>query len=280
MPATRITRTAPAAPPPARPPRHPRRQRRFATLRAVTALILREMATTYGRSPGGYLWAVLEPVGGIALLTLAFSAVLHTPGLGRNFALYYASGMLPFMAFTAISNKVARALSFSRQLLAYPAVTWLDALLARFLLTALTEFMVAFLVIAGILLAFDTRVIPDWPLVLRAMALAAALGLGVGVLNCHLMTRWPLWQQVWSVLMRPMFLVSGVFFLYETVPEPFRALLWFNPLLHVTGLMRRGFYAGYEAGYVSETYVLALSGLLLLAGLMLLRRSSRFLLQL
>ena len=31
---------------------------RFATLRTITALILREMATTYGRSPGGYVWAI------------------------------------------------------------------------------------------------------------------------------------------------------------------------------------------------------------------------------
>lgn len=265
----------PAIPAPPVPSR-----RRLATLRNIIALTLREMATTYGRSPGGYLWAVLEPVGGIALLTLAFSAVLRAPGLGRNFALYYATGMLPFMTFMAVSNRVARALSFSRQLLAYPAVSWLDAVLARFLLTALTEFMVTFLVLAGILLAFDTRVIPDWPVIGRAMLLAALTGLGVGALNCHLMTRWPLWQNIWGVLMRPMFLISGVFFLYESVPEPFRSWLWFNPLLHVTGLMRRGFYAGYEAAHVSELYVTGLAGLCLLAGLMLLRRSSRDLLQL
>ena len=36
--------------------------RRFASFRAIGALILREMATSYGRSPGGYIWAILEPV--------------------------------------------------------------------------------------------------------------------------------------------------------------------------------------------------------------------------
>ena len=45
-------------------------RRRFASLRAIAALVLREMSTTNGRSPGGYLWAILEPAAGIALLTI------------------------------------------------------------------------------------------------------------------------------------------------------------------------------------------------------------------
>ena len=40
--------------------------------RTVVALMLREIATTYGRSPGGYVWALADPILGIALLTLVF----------------------------------------------------------------------------------------------------------------------------------------------------------------------------------------------------------------
>ncbi|MDJ0823602.1 MAG: sugar ABC transporter permease, partial [Paracoccaceae bacterium] len=49
------------SPPPTLPPRPAYRRRRFATARAVMALMLREMSTSFGRSPGGYLWAILEP---------------------------------------------------------------------------------------------------------------------------------------------------------------------------------------------------------------------------
>ena len=52
----------PAIPPAAVP------QLRFRTARAVTALVIREMTTTYGRSPGGYLWAVAQPVALIVVL--------------------------------------------------------------------------------------------------------------------------------------------------------------------------------------------------------------------
>jgi capsular polysaccharide transport system permease protein len=52
-------------------------------------------------------------------------------------------------------------------------------------------------------------------------------------------------------------------------------LLWFNPLVHVVGQMRRGFYPTYEGAYVSPGYVLGLSAVCLLAGLLLLGRYHR-----
>ena len=116
---------------------HPRRS--FASFRAIGALILREMATTHGRSPGGYLWAVLEPVAGIALLTLIFSLAFRTPALGSNFALFYATGLVPLTFFTVITGRVGSAVNYSRPLLVYSTVTFLDAILARFLLNGLTQ---------------------------------------------------------------------------------------------------------------------------------------------
>ena len=63
-------------------------RRRFASLRAIGALILREMSTSNGRSPGGYLWAVLEPAGGIALLSLVFAAAFRNPPIGISFPMF------------------------------------------------------------------------------------------------------------------------------------------------------------------------------------------------
>ena len=52
-------------------------RRRLASARAIGALILREMSSSYGRSPGAYVWAILEPVAGIALLSLVFVLTLQ-----------------------------------------------------------------------------------------------------------------------------------------------------------------------------------------------------------
>ena len=254
-------------------------RRRLAMMRAVVALMLREMATTYGRSPGGYLWAILEPAGGIALLSLVFSVAFHSPPLGISFPMFYATGMLPFLMFNDISGKLATALLFSKQLLAYPSVTYIDALLARFVLNLLTHLMVAYLVFAGIMLAMETRVVPDYPTIVLAFALTAWLALGVGVLNAFLFTRFPVWQRAWSVIMRPMFIISGVFMLPDVIPQPWRDYILFNPLVHVIDLMRRGFYPSYDAPLFSGVYVLGTGAILLALGLLFLKRYHRDLLQ-
>ncbi|SMX46927.1 ABC transporter permease [Actibacterium lipolyticum] len=260
------------------PTSKPRTNRRFSSFRTIAALILREMATTNGRSPGGYAWAILEPVAGIALLTAIFSAGFRSPALGTNFPLFYATGMLPFLMFVDVSGKLATSLLFSKPLLAYPTVTFLDALIARFVVNMMTHLMVAYLLLTGILVIFDTRVVPNFSIVVQGFAFAGLLAIGVGTMNCFLFTRFPVWQRMWSILTRPLFIISGIFFLPEAVPQPYREFLLYNPLVHVTGLVRRGFYASYDAPYISELYVAGVGFGLLLMGLVFLRRYHRDLL--
>ncbi|MEM1235979.1 MAG: ABC transporter permease [Pseudomonadota bacterium] len=264
------------ATPPTTPPQSVTKTLRPA--RAIVALILREMSSSYGRTPGGYIWALAEPVAGIALLSAVFSAAFQTPALGLSFALFYATGMVPFSMFNGLSQKLTQALNFSRQLLAYPAVTLADALVARLILNLMVELLTAVIVFSGIILLIENRAIVDVAQIALALGLAAALATGIGVLNCYLVMRFPAWQQVWSILMKPMFVISCVFFLFDTVPQPFRDWLWWNPIVHVIGIMRRGFYAGYTADYASITYVAGIATMAFVIGLAMLKRDARSLL--
>lgn len=247
--------------------------------RAVGALILREIAATYGRSPGGYIWALVEPVGGIVILTLIFSFMLRAPALGVNFPLFYASGFLPFILFTQLSTRIGGAISYSRPLLAYPAVTFVDALFARFILAFFTNLVITGVVLAGIMTWYETQVVVNVPEVVDALLLAALLGFGLGVLNCYFGTAFPLWERAWNILSRPLLLLSGVLYIFEDLPRMARDILWWNPLIHVTGLMRRGIYQTYEADYASALYVLGVSMTMAALGLLFLRRYFRDLLE-
>lgn len=161
-------------------------------LRVMIALMLREMSTRYGRNPGGYLWALLEPLGGITVMAIGFSLIVHRPPLGTSFMLFYATGLAPFGMFQNISNNTAKALRYSRPLLAYPSVTWLDAVLARFVLNTLTGMTVNYILLTAILMVSDTRSTLDiWP-ILTSMGMAALLGLAVGSINAVLIGFFPL----------------------------------------------------------------------------------------
>ena len=252
---------------------------RFRPLRVVLALVLREMGTRFGRSAGGYLWAVLEPLGGIVLLAIAFSLALRTPPMGTSFMLFYATGIVPFNLYRTMSSAVSSAVGSNKGLLTYPVVTLLDAVLAKFLLNMLTQLTVAVVLFVGIAAVFRPLINLDLAAVARALALAAVLGLGIGTLNCVLFGFFPTWKNVWGVLTRPLFILSGVFFIYESVPPEFQAVLWWNPLVHVIAVMRSGFYGTYHPQFVSYPYVLVIGLATFVLGAYLLRRHASFLLE-
>ncbi len=240
------------------------------TGRTVFALVLREMGTTYGRSPGGYIWAILEPVGAIVILSLAFSLLVRSPSLGNSFILFYATGYLPFLAYGSTASKTSHALNFSRSLLAYPSVTWLDAFLARFTLSMLTNTAVFCILTTGILSAVNSRVILDFVPIVTGMFLAGLIGLGVGLMNCLLNGTFGAWKSIWAIVTRPLFIASGVLFILEDMPPLVQDILWWNPLIHVTGLIRTGFYPTYHASYISLPYTFGVALVLICAGLLFL----------
>jgi len=254
-------------------------RRTMPTSRVMFALMLREMATTYGKSPGGYMWAILEPVVGIALLSWVFSIGFKSPALGINFPIFYATGIVPFLMYMDISAKTAAAIRFSKPLLAYPAVTWADALLSRFFLNLLTQIMVGYIVITGILAFYETRTTFVVDRAAIACLMLASLAFGVGCMNCFLTSMFPVWERVWAISNRPMLFISCILFTFETVPQPFRDYLWYNPVVHIIGMLRSAFYPNYDALYASPAYVFGVSLSMAVFGLIFLRRYSRDILE-
>lgn len=247
--------------------------------RTVLALMLREMATTYGRSAGGYLWAILDPILGIALLSLLFSMALRSPPIGENFALFYATGYLPFSMFNSLSQKIARSVQFSKPFMAYPCVTFMDMLSARLLLNGLTDMVVVAIVLVGILLIYALPFWIDIQMLALTLGLIMLLAAGIGTLNCFLMTSFPVYERIWSIATRPLFLISGIFFTYDSLPPIARDILWYNPLMHVVGMMRESIYPIYKGDYISPGYVAMIGLITLFFGLLLLVRHFKTLME-
>jgi capsular polysaccharide transport system permease protein len=244
----------------------------FQRLRVLFALVVREMTTKFGRSWGGYVWAIAEPLGGVLMLTFVFSFAFRRPPLGSNFPLFYATGIVPFYLFTGVSGSVSQALTSNRGLLTYPVVRPLDAVLSKFVTEFLTLFVVGLLLYTGIFIHYRLPVTLDLAAIFNGFLLMGLLGLGIGTLNCVLFRFWPTWRHIWSVLTKPLFIISGMFFTFESLPAAGQAVLWYNPLVHAIGMIRSGFYTGYEAAYVTPLYPLGIAGTSFVLGAYLLRR--------
>lgn len=176
---------------------------RFATLRAVLALCLREVTTSNGDTAGGYLWSVISPVIGIIGLAMIFSAGFRTPPLGDNFAIFYATGLLSFTMFRSVCARVEFSIKASRNLLNFPRVTIFDVLISKFLMAVLTQAAISAVVFAIILYFYDTGTTFHIIQILQSFSVAALLGFGIGLMNCAVKTKFPLWELVWSFVSRP-----------------------------------------------------------------------------
>lgn len=247
----------------------------LAALRSIGALMLREMSTRYGRSPGGYIWALLQPLGIIVLLAFAFSLLQRAPALGTSFILFKATGMLILQIFLNLGNSVGQSLSYSKALLFYPRVSWVDAVIARFLLNTLVAVCVMVIILGGIMLFEGIRTVLDWYKIVLSTVMVSLFGFGIGCINCYLFMRFPVWLNLWGIITAPLFLISGVIFLYEDLPPIAKDILWYNPLVHLTGLMRDGFYPIYTPTYISLAYVTGWIMIPMVTGLLLLRQFNR-----
>jgi len=241
-------------------------------LRVLAALVIREMITRYGRSWGGYVWAVLEPIGIIVILSLAFSQIVRAPAIGSSFVLFYATGYIPFHFFLETSLNTGLSVSVNKALLQLPMVTALDVLLSRFLLSVLTLILVACVIFGGMLLIVEDQVDLAFDHLLLSGAAGLMLGLGVGAMNAVVFEFFPPWRQIWGIVSRPLFIISGIFFTFDELPRAIRDILWWNPLIHVVGEARRGFYPAYDGDYVTISFPLLVGASLFTVGAAMLVR--------
>ena len=259
--------STPALPPPQIP-----RSRRFRTFRVVTALILRETGSRDSRASLGFLWTLIDPIASVMILSLVFSMITRTPRLGTNFELYYITGVVPFHLYSGVVGKIASSMRFSRNLLGFPAVTVVDALMARFLLNVFTNVVVFIVLILTTVYYYDLRVYPDMGAVLLSLTMAAALGLGVGTLNSVLFLASPTYESIWGILNRPMMIMSGALFLLTDLPDNIFQYAWWNPVAHVLGEMRYAFFPTAVSGWISPAYVFLVAGVTFTLGLIGLHR--------
>lgn len=224
-------------------------------IRVVAALVVRETSTRFGSKPGGYIWAFLDPASHIAFLSLIFMAIAHTPALGESFPLFFATGYIAYQFYQAMAGYLNSAVNGNRALLSYPNVAPIDTVLARYILQLGTTAIVAFCVFTAIGLSLKTPLTIEWPYIIEAAFAASLLALGNALANNVLFPKYPLYEKFFEIVTRPLFLVSGVFYLPDSLPHPAREVILLNPLAHVIMLFRKGFYPeyrafGYDAGYL------------------------------
>lgn len=241
-------------------------------LRVLSAMVLREMSTRYGKSYFGYFWAIAEPVAYVAMFSVLFSYISRNPLLGQSFPVFFATGVMVYFFYRGTSSVCAAAFSGNRALFTYPQVSLLDAILSRAVLEFFTRALVSAIVLTGVIWVENFETIYDIGPILLAPLICLAAGLGVGMINSILFGLSQSYQRFFMIVTRPLMIVSGVIFIPERLPPDGREIILWNPLVHMVAYFRTGFYPTYRADYINFPMMIGGPLLLIVVGLFLIRR--------
>ncbi len=237
----------------------------------VFALYLRELRTRFGQHRLGYVWVVLEPLAHIGVLLLVFGLLSSRVMPNISFPVFLATGVAPWMLFSNTVSRCMVAVSSNQGLMGFSPVKPMDTVLTR-VLVELVMFVGMTFVLAGIAWWFGHPVEVADPLMLVLLVVllavfSGALGL---VLSIAVHGRADLAKFV-PMLMRPLYFVSGIFFMLGSLPTQARELALLNPLAHWLDLIRVAVFANYPQASGSLFVVVACTALTLLLALMLYR---------
>jgi capsular polysaccharide transport system permease protein len=242
--------------------------------RVILALMLHKVRTRFFGHGLGYLIAIAWPLSHIVIL-VAFFAIrgLMTP-YGESTALFIGTGAVPFLTFSYTSRFTALTALMARPLLAFPEVKILDILLASVLVEVLGACLVTLLlVIIAWIFNIDARPM-DFVEAAYALGACFLLGAGFGLFNGVIALAFPMWFMVYTLLTIVLWLSSGVIFVPDAMPEPWRSILAYNPILQLIEWTRSAYYEGYGSITLDRRYTLEVGVASVFCGL-LFERSMR-----
>lgn len=242
----------------------------------VFALFIREIKTRFGIYRLGLLWAIMEPMVFVLLMS-TIRSIRSSEGLfgGETHTipvpLFFMLGYIPFQLFSKLLTQSAAAINANKGLFHYRQVRPIDALLSRTLLEVLISSSVLLLLMFTFWwFGFNSTVAVPLKF-LAAFFLLTLLGSGIGMILCVGQLRFPELSKLIPLLIRPLFFISGLFFSLNDIPTQYHHYLLWNPILHAIELMRSACYPTYTADSVSLGYLGVLALVAIFFGLAMYR---------
>ena len=224
--------------------------------RIIVALMLRDLKTRFLGSEFGFLISIAWPLIHILVLVGISVSLGRLAPYGDNAALWFATGIVPFMAFSYMARFIMLGIILNKPLLSFPKVKITDILIARALMEILSTGLVI-IILMGIFWSLGIGFAPRDPVqAFYAIGACMLLGLGLGVVNSILAVAMPMWVTGFALVIIVLWLTSGVFFVAHALPQALRYPLSFNPVVHGVEWLRSAYYEGYGSNFIDKPYLL------------------------
>jgi ABC-2 type transport system permease protein len=207
----------------------------------IWALALKDIRVRYKRSVLGFLWALLNPLFMMIILTIVFSTVMHTGT--RNYAVFLICALLPWTFFTQALTYAVDSMITNSDLLRKVQVDKSVFPVAA-VLSNVVNFVFSLVTMVLILLVLRFPFHWTWiylPIPFLALILFA-LGCGFFLAMANVFLRDV--SQTLQLLLAAWFYVSPIIYNLDFVPERFRFYFRFNPMVYILDGFRVAIYYG------------------------------------
>lgn len=235
-------------------------------IRVISALILRDMRTRFGRSFFGWVIMVLWPLTHLFFIMMGYLFAHRVAPVGTSVTVFVGTGVLPYILCLYPARMIMLCLLQNQPLLLFPPVKAFDVIVARSILEIINAFWVVFLFCLGLFI-FDIDFLPyDYTDAVFAILATIYLGLSIGFISAILIKLTRAWMAIQIGLLIAAYIASGALVPITLAPPWMRDILWFNPLLHCVEWLRAAYYDGFGTDMLNRGYLLGYATVLLLVG--------------
>jgi capsular polysaccharide transport system permease protein len=201
----------------------------------VFALIFKEFKNRAGRDARlGMLWIVIDPITAVIVMALFWYLMGRVTIAGVNTTLFLAVGYAPFSIVMKGLSSIPRSLKSNRMFYNYQQVKPFDSVLAEFILEISLSLIGEVLLFTALWWFLDLTINFEniMPL-LALMVLAAIISFGFSLAVATYGTLYDWFAKAVTLLTRPLFFVTPIFYAPNSLPDQARYLLSWNPMTHV-----------------------------------------------
>jgi capsular polysaccharide transport system permease protein len=243
--------------------------------RVISALMIRELVTRFGRENIGFLWMMVEPLLFAGLVGIMWRYMKGPEEHGVSVVAFVASGYIPLTLFRHSISRSMRVFTVNGGLLYHRQIKVLDFIFVRFLIEVIGS-MMAFVFIATFLFVLGEFPMPaDVGALVAGWFLYCLFTFSLCLILAPLSELSEVWEKLLPVTTYIMIPFSGTFSMVSWLTPEVQRIMLYSPFVSPMELIRAGIFGDRVHAIWELTVPVSASIILMVIGLTLCRRIRR-----
>lgn len=233
----------------------------------VTALVLREIYTRFGRDNIGFAWIIAEPAIFCLAVIALWSIINHSGHDNVPIVPFLLSGYMPLTMYRHMTGRLMRCMQSNTALLYHRQVTVFTLYASRIMVEILgTSGAFGFCLLA-FYLSGHVKVPAEPSLMLGGWLLYAWYAAATALLVGSLSERSEITEKIWGPISYIMIPLSGTFYMVDWLPaQVHNAALW-SPPINGVEMIRAGYFGPAVTTHYDIVYFVYVNLILTFLGL-------------